>query len=180
MAQELETALSALVNQFNEKLQSRGFDHFTPDADWPSPCELEIDGKAQWNPVLQKEVGESNNFDNVASAMGITLDPQFVEYFTLYFSDNIAAQHQDGVLEFLQPWSQDDFLRLQQNLIGHLMMKQRLKQAPTLFFALTDEEDLNLVINNTTGEVCLEYVGKEPHKVVSPNLVSFIKTCTPV
>ena len=57
-------------------------------------------------------------------------------------------------------------------------MKQKLKQTPTLFFGLTDQEDLNLVVNNDTGEVCLEYVGKGPHEVLAKDLVAFLSDCS--
>ena len=82
-------------------------------------------------------------------------------------------------MQYLQAWSKADFERLQQNLIGHLMMKARLKQSPTLFFAVTDEEDLNIVIDNIKGNVALEYVGKEPHKVLATSLAEFISQTTP-
>lgn len=179
MKQELATIWQNFVEDYTAQLQTIGFAQFSPDPDWPSPCIIEVDGQPQWRPVKQTQCGENNNFANVESAMSIKIDAQFQTFFSLYFSDNLLAQHGDGELEFLQAWSQDDFTRLQQNLIGHLMMKQRLKQAPTLFFALTDEEDLNLVVDNTTGHVCLEYVGKEPHKVVSKDLLSFITECKP-
>ncbi len=52
--------------------------------------------------------------------------------------------------------SHHDFERLQQNLIGHILMKQKLKQAITLFFAVTDEDDIILSVNNNTGEVWAE------------------------
>ena len=154
---------------------------FEPDPDWPSPCEYEEDGKTAWQPVLQTDcqLSEPLDFANVGQALDLTLNPDYVRFFTLYFSDNLAAKHALGELEFLQAWSESDFTRLQQNLIGHLLMKQKLKQAPTLFFALTDEEDMNLVIDNESGQVCLEYVGKAPHKVVAEDLASFIQGCSP-
>lgn len=148
----------------------------TPDPDWPSPCETTTEHGSCWQPVgIEEQLG----FDNVEQAIELELDKQFCEFFTLYFADNIDAQFEDSELQFLQAWSKDDFIRLQQNLIGHLLMKKKLKQTPTLFFALTDEEDLNLVVNNHTGQVCLEYVGKEPHKIISDSLAEFINLCEP-
>ena len=180
------------MQQFNEVwdqfvtswLELKGTDNkltFTPDPEWPSPCELKEEGEDCWCPILQSEceLNEALGFKNVEQAMQIKINDEYVAFFTLYFSDNLTAKHEFGELEFLQAWSESDFIRLQQNLIGHLMMKQRLKQAPTLFFALTDEEDLNLVINNQTGQVCLEYVGQEPHKVIAPNLTEFIRATKP-
>ena len=58
-------------------------------------------------------------------------------------------------------------------------MKKRLKQEPTLFFALTDEDDFVLSVLNSTGEVVLEQVGRPPKKVISPSLPEFIATLRP-
>lgn len=179
MDQDLIQNLTSLVSKAKQLIVARGYNDFERDEQWPSPCETEVDGKWQWAPILQKEAGFDGDFSNVGSALNIKIDQQYQTFFSTYFSLNIFAKHKDGDLELLQAWSEDDYARLQQNLIGHLMMKQRLKQAPTLFFAVTDEEDLNLVVNNLTGEVCLEYVGKEPHTVLSRNLATFLAECEP-
>ena len=73
--------------------------------------------------------------------------------FCRYFSHDINATAEQGGLTLLQAWNEEDFDRLQKNLIAHVLMKRRLKQADTLFFALTDEEDLLLSILLETGEV---------------------------
>ena len=75
--------------------------------------------------------------------------------------------------------SEEDFERLQQNLIGHLLMKQRLKQPPTLFFGLTDEDDFILSVDNASGEVVLEQVGKLPTRCLAPDLATFVDGLTP-
>jgi len=59
------------------------------------------------------------------------------------------------------------------------LMKKRLKQAPTLFFALTDEDDFVLSVLNETGEVVLEQVGRPPKEIISPSLGDFIATLSP-
>lgn len=150
-----------------------------PDSEWPSPCEYEQDGNWFWRPVKQEEQGENNDFSNVESAIGYPLDSQYTSFFCQFYSDNLDAEHDNGPLQYLQAWSKQDFERLQQNLIGHLLMKQRLKQTPTLFFALTDEEDLNIVVDNVSGSVCLEYVGQEPHKTIAKDLATFISQTRP-
>jgi len=177
--------LTEVWSQFVQSwVQQKGKDNkvaFSADPEWPSPCETRADDQDFWRPVLQSdtELDETLGFSNVEDAMQLKINEEYAQFFTLYFSDNLTAKHEFGELEFLQPWSESDFVRLQQNLIGHLMMKQRLKQTPTLFFALTDEEDLNLVVNNQTGQVCLEYVGKEPHKVIAESLSEFILSSSP-
>ena len=58
-------------------------------------------------------------------------------------------------------------------------MKQKLKQPISIFFAVTDDEDFILSINNESGEVWVERVGCIPHKKVADNLTSFIATLEP-
>jgi SecY interacting protein Syd len=173
----LNQAWEDFIGKWQVLAEQNGYPEIESDPQWPSECEFTENGKTCWKPVRQKK---NTSFDNVGEAMGIEVDAQYAALFGMYYVDNINAQHKDGPLQFLQPWSQDDFDRLQQNLIGHLMMKAKLKQPPTLFFALTDEDDLNLVVVNDSGEVWLEYVGKEPHQKVTDNLAEFIQQCTPV
>ncbi len=149
------------------------------DSDWPSACyqgRADNGEKVPWKPVRQSG---GNSFSNVESALEITLNPQFCEFFTRYYSDNLCANAPQGNCELLQVWNDDDFERLQQNIIGHVLMKRRLKQQPTLFFALTDEEDTILSVLNETGEVVVEKVGKPAGESIAPSLASFLETLTP-
>jgi SecY interacting protein Syd len=74
----------------------------------------------------------------------------------------------------LQTWSEEDYLRVQENLIGHLVMKRRLKQSPTLFIATTDSELEVISVCNLTGEVVLEQLGTEKRSLLAPDLEQFI------
>ncbi|BFT31214.1 SecY-interacting protein [Alteromonas sp. D210916BOD_24] len=149
------------------------------DSEWPSSC-YDGTGKAgelvNWTPKMQTNLG---SFENVEAALSLSLHPDYCLYFTRYFSGNLSAVASQGNCELLQIWNEEDFTRLQENLIGHLLMKQRLKQPPTLFFGVTDEEDFILSILNDTGEVALEQVGKLPQKILAPNLADFIAQLTP-
>ncbi|TPV62062.1 SecY-interacting protein [Aestuariibacter sp. GS-14] len=144
------------------------------DPDWPSPCYQEAAqaGMAvNWQPVA---MDLPLNFANIESALNISLNEQFCQFFTTNWSFNLLAQASDGQCELLQVCNADDFERLQQNLIGHLMMKQRLKQPLTLFFGLTDEDDFILSVDNTSGEVVLEQVGRLPVRKLAPDLATFL------
>lgn len=148
------------------------------DSEWPSPCITSpLDDKYSfWKPV---EIAESLSFANVESALDIEIHPDLKNYFTTIYSDSIDAKSKDGNLSLLFAWSKKDFDRLQENLIGHVLMKRKLKQAVTFFFAVTDEEDMILSVVNETGEVWVERVGKEPHKKIADSLGEFINDIEP-
>ncbi|MDU0356093.1 SecY-interacting protein Syd [Paraglaciecola aquimarina] len=82
-------------------------------------------------------------------------------------------------MQLLQAWNLQDFERLQQNLIGHILMKRRLRQPETLFFGVTDQEDFILTLDNSTGQVLLEQVGLQSNDILAPNLAQFIDLLEP-
>ncbi|WP_057831991.1 SecY-interacting protein [Colwellia sp. TT2012] len=157
------------------------------DEQWLSPCELgpHDDSHHYWQPVAVKtelvtdENTEALSFKNVESALDLELHPDIKTYFTTIFSGEITAECSEGQLSLLFAWNREDFDRLQENIIGHILMKQRLKQAETVFFAVTDEEDMIISVDNINGEVWVERVGCKPHKKISDSLVSFIGQLTP-
>jgi len=162
------------------------------DEKWLSPCEQgDVDGEiSYWQPTLIADLAKNNavteidveqlNFDNVESALGLSLHPDIKSYFTYIFSADIEVECQEGPLSLLFAWNVEDFKRLQENIIGHILMKQRLKQAETIFFAVTDEEDMIISLDNTTGEVWVEQVGCKAHKKLSNSLAEFIEQLTPI
>ena len=177
ICEQLDNFVSSYVENVSEDALSTPF-----DKEWPSRC-YNIDSKqglqgeiVPWQPVRQSQ---PLSFDNVGAALELTVNSDYCAYFTRYFSNNLIATAPQGECELLQVWNEEDFERLQQNLIGHLLMKQRLKQAPTLFFGLTDEEDFILTVVNETGEVALEQVGMEPKEILAPSLAAFLSTLKP-
>jgi SecY interacting protein Syd len=149
------------------------------DESWPSEClssNNEEQGVVAWQPMKrQATVG----FDDLSAALDMIIHPDLVSYYTSYWSNNLNAKTDQGNLQLLQAWNQDDFERLQQNLVGHVLMKRRLKQPETLFFALTDEDDFIITLGNDSGEVLLEQVGLLPREVLAPNLTTFIQSLQP-
>jgi SecY interacting protein Syd len=155
------------------------------DADWFSPCLLlgkeqladVADGEqTAWRPMLQPA---SSHLGDLAKALEIEIHPQLETLFCRYYGHDLPATTERGDLDILQAWNQDDFERLQKNLISHVLMKRRLKQPETLFFATTDQEDFIISVDVASGNVMLEQVGKVPKEVLADDLNSFIKSLQP-
>jgi SecY interacting protein Syd len=149
------------------------------DNEWPSDCYTNLGNPGDsinWQPIKRSGLA---NFKNVEKALEMEIHRDVISYYSAYWSDNLSAETNKGYLQLLQPWNQGDFERLQQNLIGHLLMKRRLKQPETFFVALTDEDDFIITVDNISGEVMLEQVGLLPKEVVAPNLSVFIRSLQP-
>ena len=179
-ASSIENALEQFLTQFVEQFKEKHNHLPVVEADdkWISPCEQ---GKYSndanyWQPVK----ADGLSFNNVEQALELTLHESVKHYFTSYYAESVDADCEEGRLSLLFPWNEDDFARLQENIIGHILMKRKLKQPETVFFAVTDQEDFILSIENETGAVWVEQVGKAPHKKLSDNLVDFIEQLTPV
>ncbi|QPG05023.1 SecY-interacting protein [Salinimonas marina] len=180
MAQSINTALDNYIS----KLLNLAEQQQTPlqvqyDSAWPSPCyqrEVAEGEWVTWQPVKQTE---TLSFAKLEQALEIELNPQYCEYFTRYFSENLPAAADRGECDLLQVLSATDFERLQENLIGHILMKRRLRQPETLFFGLTSDDDFILTVDNASGAVLLERVGKKSDEVLAEDLTSFIQQLEP-
>ncbi|MDG1815955.1 MAG: SecY-interacting protein [Glaciecola sp.] len=166
----------SFLEQYQEKLHHLPLVEY--DEQWPSPCLQDKfdDTFMCWKPF---EMTPSLSFENLESALDLIIHPSVVEYFTSIYSDSIPATCSEGHLQLLFAWSESDFSRLQENLIGHVLMKQKLKQEVTLFFAITDDENIMLSVNNHTGEVWAERVGCKPHKKIADSLNDFMASLQP-
>ena len=156
------------------------------DEEWLSPCEQSTtdkknapEGKVYWQPTAIDK-SEALSFKNVESALELTLHNDIKTYFTSFYSESLDALCDEGELSLLFAWNKNDFQRLQENLIGHILMKRRLKQQETIFFAVTDEEDMIISVDNASGAVWVERVGCKPHKQLSDSLAQFISQLTAV
>ncbi|MBN7821414.1 SecY-interacting protein [Bowmanella yangjiangensis] len=174
------TSMQAFVQRYLEHHQNAQSPLITQwDADWLSPCqqsEPDAQGMIRWLPVARHEISD---FRDTERALEIDFHPDIKAFFSAYWSENLAAITPRGPLQLLLPWNEDDFARLQQNLIGHVLMKKRLKQPITLFFAVTDDDDFILSIDNQSGQVMLERVGLPAKEVLAENLASFLESLTP-
>ncbi|VTN11315.1 SecY interacting protein Syd [Raoultella terrigena] len=80
-------------------------------------------------------------------------------YYTTQFAGDMQARFAGETMTLLQAWSPDDFQRMQENLIGHLVVQKRLKLSPTLFIATLDSELDVISVCNVSGEVLKETLG---------------------
>ena len=153
---------------------------FYPIGEYSDCIEGDYDGdedkSVTWNAIKSQQ---KNDFNNVDSALTISLHSDINLYFTTWFSAPMKFDSQWGYGELLQAWNQDDFERLQQNIIGHLMMKQKLKQPLTWFIGVIDDEDKMITVNNEDGSVWFEIAGEIQSQKLASSLEEFINQLTP-
>ncbi|MCW2487359.1 SecY-interacting protein [Candidatus Symbiopectobacterium sp. NZEC127] len=142
-----------------------------------SPCAVENDGeRVFWTP---QPVAEGAALDGVSRALNIALHPDAEAFFTTQYAGDMEAHFADIDCLLLQSWSEDDFVRMQENLIGHLLTQKRLKLPPTLFLAMTESEMALISLSNVSGEVWLETFGTREHRVLAPSLFVFLQQLQP-
>lgn len=149
------------------------------DPEWPSPCEDPEDVRygfreVKWSPVRRIAC---ESFSDLENAVSLRLHPDLWTFYGMFLSNAINVNIEGRDIELLQAWNDNDFARLQENIIGHLLMKQRLKQPATIFIGLTAQDDEIVSLNNDTGEVWVERVGKVAHTKIANNLSDFLSLC---
>ena len=144
----------------------------------PSPCIISsTDDAVFWQP--QPFVGEKN-LNAVERAFDIVVQPAAHAFYTTQFAGDMHAQFADEKLTLLQTWSEEDFQRVQENLIGHLVVQKRLKLSPTLFIATLESELDVISVCNLSGEVVKETLGTAKRITLSPSLAGFLNHLEPV
>lgn len=156
------------------------------DADWPSPCivdGLETNasdwgrGRVHWQPCPRDSPAD---FSGIERALEVPLHADIRSFYGSYFSDPLPMRAADGPLTLLQVWSDRDFDRLLENVIGHATHQRRVQAPLTVFIATTDEDDLNLCVCNASGKVVLERPGAAPLREIAPSLDVFLDGLEPV
>lgn len=143
----------------------------------PSPCIVTTtDSKVYWQP---QPFSLTADLSAVERAMDISLQPAVHQFYTSQFAGDMPALSGGVSLTLLQAWSEDDFQRVQENLIGHLVTQKRLKLSATLFLATTQDEMEVVSLCNLSGEIVLEKIGTKQRKVLAPSLITFLESLQP-
>ncbi|MCI1031594.1 SecY interacting protein Syd [Raoultella sp. BIGb0149] len=144
----------------------------------PSPCISATDGDAVfWQP---QPFSLPANISAVERAFDIVVQPPAHSFYTTQFAGDMQARFAGETMTLLQAWSPDDFQRMQENLIGHLVVQKRLKLSPTLFIATLDSELDVISVCNVSGEVLKETLGTRRRTTLSASLASFLNQLDPV
>ena len=174
-------AVAAALERFFARLEERcprlEVEH---DARWPSPCLLDdpADGeRAGWRPVRRRPPGDLTGLER---ALEQPLHPDVTTFFTSWWSGCVQVRASEGEAVLIQVWNEEDFARLQANLIGHALAKSRAGLPLTAFVACTDEGDLTLSVDNATGEIVLENPGEAPLRVVAGSLGELLDRLEPI
>lgn len=138
-----------------------------------SPCIVRNDDdKVFWLP--QPFDPDEDSLVRVENAMDISIHPDVHQFYTYQYAGDMSAVFNDTEISLVQVWNHDDFIRLQENLIGHLFTQRRLKLSPTLFLATLDSELEMISVCNISGEVILEYFGSKKRDILAPSLSHFL------
>lgn len=182
MSNDVKRALGELLQRYVDHFQCSNGTLPTQSHDpaWASPCEVgepDADGMIHWRPT---ERPSRADFSGLERALEVAIHPDIKSFYGCYWADVMKLQANEGSLTLIQVWNEDDFDRLQGNIIGHAMAKQRIKAPLTVFIATTDEGEHMLSVDNASGRVVLEEPGSFPTREISPSLAQFLDRLSPV
>ncbi len=180
MPDQVVSALSALLMRWvSFQLQSGGLPSRDFDADWRSPCEIAWQGGANvlWQPSQRQVPG---SLANIATGLDVELHPDLYGYYDYWFAGPLPFLFKGLRVELTLPWNEQDYLRLQENLIGHALMLRRLRLPLTFFIAATPSEHHLISLDNSSGEVLYETLGKRERRVLAPTLSHFLQRLEPL
>lgn len=173
-------ALSAFSARFLQAWCDAGHDFPVSDdlVGLDSPCVIRGSGDVvAWQPVVREPMGD---LAAVERGIELRLHEDIKVFYGAQYSGDMAARFRALTFDLLQAFSASDEQRLQENILGHLVMQRRLKQKPTVFIGALDSESQVVAICNLTGQVILETLGKDQREVLASDVESFLAQLEPV
>ena len=149
------------------------------EADWPSPCLSEDVAQGESGPWQLVRRQASDRFAHVEEAMSIDLHESAKAYWNSYYSANITIDSEFGIIELLQPWNEEDYLRFQQNLVGHLLTQKRFKLPPTVFIGVVYDGEQVIGVDQQ-GCVWLETPARKKRQPLADSLELWLQHAEPV
>lgn len=142
-----------------------------------SPCITNTTDLAVfWLPIRPS----SHTLNIVEEVINLTIHPDAHLFYSTQYAGDMLATFEHLSLSLVQVWSDDDFSRLEQNIIAHLMMQKKLKRRPSIFIATTDDETEIIAIDNQTGKIVLEKLITNETDILADNLDTFLRNLKPV
>lgn len=179
MDNEVQLALAAFTERYGDAWRQKAGTGAQSEALYgvPSPCVVASWGETvEWQP---QPFSTPASLDAVERALEIRLQPAAHAFYASQLAGDMPARFNHQPLTLLQPWSEEDFQRVQENLIGHLVMQKRLKLSPTIFLATLEDEMEVISLCNLSGEVVRERVGTRQRTVLAPTLAAFLQALEP-
>ena len=169
-----DQVVKALGELFTRQRRVGGIPLVAHDVDFSSPAEIlpAHAGQVGWQPWLKPQ---PSSFANVGLGLEIEVHPDVSAFFGHYYAGNIEGCFKGLFLTLLQPWNEADFERLQQNQIAHQLMMNKLKLPASWFLASCHDEHKLVTLNNASGAVQLERLGKGVIGVLAPTLAQFLR-----
>jgi SecY interacting protein Syd len=150
------------------------------DPQWCSPCEQSEVKEGEMVSWQWQNQGGSLNFNDLEQALELSFHPDIKAYYNSIYCGPVFASVEQQQIELLQVWNDQDFERLSQNIIGHILMQRRLKQDYTVFIGCIVNGEQMLCIDNQTGQIILEVAGDKKRTVLAQSLAEFLTQAQPL
>ncbi|OOF04164.1 SecY-interacting protein [Salinivibrio sp. MA607] len=137
-----------------------------------SPCMVSDNAhQVQWQPVKRETAAD---FTNVEKGISLRLHSDIKDFYNGFYCADLPVRFAGESICLVQVWSDDDLARLQENILGHLMMQRQRKLTPTVFIATTDDEMTVISIDNMSGEVVKEGLNTGTRDVIAKDAEAFV------